>query len=421
MPGNNILYAQSGGVTPVINVTAAAVIETARDYPDDFGTVFAAADGIIGALEERLIDTAGFSTDDLAALAHTPGGVFGSCRYKLKSMDENRREYQRLIDVLDAHGIGTFLYNGGNDSADTAHKVAQMADELGYPLRALGVPKTIDNDLAVTDNCPGFGSVAKYVSVSILEASLDVMSMASSSTKVFILEVMGRHAGWIAAAAGLARRVEGDPPQVILFPEVPFDRERFCAAVDRSVEENGYCSVVVSEGARDAEGTFLADSGGTDAFGHKQLGGVAPVVADLVQSDLGHKVHWAVSDYLQRSARHIASATDVEQARAVGRAAVEFARAGQSGVMPVIKRLSDDPYEWTIVSAPLGDIANHEKTLPAEYITEDGFGITDRARRYLEPLIRGEDYPPYDEHGLPKYLRPTLQTVPQKLAPFEPA
>ncbi|MBY6204025.1 6-phosphofructokinase [Halomonas denitrificans] len=421
MPGTNILYAQSGGVTPVINATAASVIETAREYPDDFGTVFGAADGIIGALEERLIDTSSFSADDLVALGHTPGGVFGSCRYKLKSLDDNRREYERLVAVLDAHDIGTFLYNGGNDSADTAYKISRMAEELGYPLRALGVPKTIDNDLVVTDNCPGFGSVAKYVNVSILEASLDVMSMSSSSTKVFIMEVMGRHAGWIAAAAGLTRRGEGDPPQIILFPEVSFDREAFCKAVDRSVTTNGYCSVVVSEGARDAEGTFLADAGTTDAFGHKQLGGVAPVVAGIVGEDLGHKVHWAVCDYLQRSARHIASATDVAHARAVGRAAVEFARAGQTGVMPVIRRISDEPYEWTIASAPLGDIANHEKTLPADYISDDGFGITEKARRYLEPLVRGEDYPPYDEHGLPKYFRPTLHPVKPRLDPFTPA
>ncbi len=421
MPGTNILYAQSGGVTPVINATAASVIETAREYPDDFGTVYGAADGIIGALEERLIDTSSFSADDLVALAQTPGGVFGSCRYKLKSLDDNRREYERLVAVLDAHDIGTFLYNGGNDSADTAFKISRMAEELGYPLRALGVPKTIDNDLVVTDNCPGFGSVAKYVNVSILEASLDVMSMSSSSTKVFIMEVMGRHAGWIAAAAGLARRGEGDPPQIILFPEVPFDREAFCAAIERSVTTHGYCSVVVSEGARDAEGAFLADAGNTDAFGHKQLGGVAPVVADIVGHELGHKVHWAVCDYLQRSARHIASATDVAHARAVGRAAVEFARAGQTGVMPVIQRTSDEPYAWTIASAPLGDIANREKTLPADYISADGFGITDKARRYLEPLIRGEDYPPYDEHGLPEYFRPTLEPVPARLDPFTPA
>ena len=421
MSANNILYAQSGGVTPVINATAAAVIESARAHSGSLGRVLAAEDGIIGALEERILDTSVLDDEALERLARTPGGVFGSCRYKLESMDQNRREYERLIEVLDAHRIGTFFYNGGNDSADTAHKVAEMAGEIGYPLNAIGIPKTIDNDLAVTDNCPGFGSVAKYVAVSILEASLDVMSMSSSSTRVFILEVMGRHAGWIAAAGGLARREPHDPPQVILFPEVPFDRERFLAAVDESVRRNGYCSVVVSEGARRADGTFLADAGTTDAFGHKQLGGVAPVVAEMVKSELGHKYHWAVSDYLQRSARHIASATDVEHARAVGRGAVELALAGRSGVMPVIERISDDPYEWKIATAALEDIANREKTLPDDFIDQDGFGITDAARRYLEPLIRGEDYPDYDEHGLPKYLRPELPRLTRKLDEFTPS
>ncbi|MGK7295774.1 MAG: 6-phosphofructokinase [Candidatus Wenzhouxiangella sp. M2_3B_020] len=421
MTADNILYAQSGGVTPVINATAAAVIEAAREHFGAIGNVYAAEDGIIGALEERLIDTSSLDDEGLRLLAKTPGGVFGSCRYKLKSMEENRREYERLIAVLDAHRIGTFLYNGGNDSADTAHKVATMASELGYPLNAIGVPKTIDNDLAVTDNCPGFGSVAKYVAVSIMEASLDVMSMSSSSTKVFIMEVMGRHAGWIAAAGGLARREEHDPPQVILFPEVPFDREKFLRAVDESVDRHGYCSVVVSEGARYGDGTFLADAGTTDAFGHKQLGGVAPVVAELVKSELGHKYHWAVSDYLQRSARHIASATDVAHARAVGRAAVELALEGRSGVMPVIERTADDPYDWKISTAPLEDIANHEKKMPPEFISDDGFAITDAARRYLEPLIRGEDYPEYDEHGLPRYLRPELPRLERKLDDFRPA
>ena len=421
MPANNILYAQSGGVTPVINATAASVIEAARANSDRIGNVFAAADGIIGALQERLIDTGSLGETELRALAHTPGGVFGSCRYKLKSMEKNQREYQRLIEVLDAHGIGTFFYNGGNDSADTANKVANMAAELGYPLNAIGIPKTIDNDLAVTDNCPGFGSVAKYVAVSIMEASLDVMSMASSSTKVFIMEVMGRHAGWIAASAGLARREVHDPPQIILFPEVPFDRQKFLAAVDDSVKRHGYCSIVVSEGARYADGTFLADAGTTDAFGHKQLGGVAPVVAELVKAELGYKYHWAVSDYLQRSARHIASRTDVEHARAVGKVAVELALEGRTGVMPVIERISDEPYEWKIATAKLEDIANHEKKMPGDYIADDGFGITPTARRYLEPLIRGEDYPEYDTQGLPRYLRPKLELLERKLANFKPS
>ncbi|NBB93455.1 MAG: diphosphate--fructose-6-phosphate 1-phosphotransferase [Gammaproteobacteria bacterium] len=415
----NILYAQSGGVTPVINATAAAVIETARASRGRIGKVFAARDGIMGALEERLIDTSKLGKTEVDALNHTPGGVFGSCRYKLESIEENRREYERLIDVFRAHDIGTFFYNGGNDSADTAWKVSQIGDKLGFHVQCIGIPKTIDNDLAVTDNCPGFGSVAKYVSVSILEASLDVMAMASSSTKVFIMEVMGRHAGWIAAAGGLACRDKGDPPQVILFPEVPFDREEFRDKVRRSVESNGYCSVVVSEGARTPDGTFLADAGTTDAFGHKQLGGVAPVVAGMVKEDLGYKCHWAVCDYLQRSARHIASATDLEHARAVGKAAVELAIAGESGVMPVIRRTSDKPYRWKIEAAPLSRIANHEKKLPKKFISADGFGITPSCRAYLDPLIRGEAYPPYDKEGLPRYVRPDFVYLERKLDSFE--
>ncbi|AKS40658.1 6-phosphofructokinase [Wenzhouxiangella marina] len=419
MAGNNLLYAQSGGVTPVINATAAALIEAARGHSDRLGKVFAARDGILGVLEERLIDTSTLTATDLQALAKTPGGTFGSCRYKLKGMDENRREYERLIEVFRAHDIGYFFYNGGNDSADTALKISEMARSHELPLQCIAVPKTIDNDLAVTDNCPGFGSVAKYIAVSIREASLDVMAMASTSTKVFILEVMGRHAGWIAAAGGLAARRAGDPPQIILFPEVPFEEADFLAAVRDSVERHGYCSIVVSEGARWSDGRFLADSGTTDAFGHKQLGGVAPVVADLVKSQTGFKCHWAVSDYLQRSARHLASATDVAHARAVGEAAVEFALAGRSGVMPVIKRLSDAPYSWTIDSAELGDIANREKTVPRDFISPDGFGITEAARAYLEPLIRGEDYPAYGSDGQPLYLTPDFDYLSPRLPAFE--
>ena len=416
MSKKTFLYAQSGGVTPVINATAAAVIARARAGGH---RVLAARDGIIGVLEERLVDTVTLSDDDLAALSHTPGGVFGSCRYKLKSLEESRPDYERLLEVFRAHSVDTFFYNGGNDSADTALKIAELAKSKGLALQCIAIPKTIDNDLAETDCCPGFGSVAKYVAVSILEASLDVMSMASSSTKVFILEVMGRHAGWIAAAGGLAAKAEGDPPQVIVFPEVPFDPERFCAAVRHSVENHGYCSVVVSEGASDADGEFLSAAGSSDAFGHKQLGGVAPRLAELVGDKLGYKYHWAVSDYLQRSARHIASKTDVEQARAVGEAAVKLALDGRSGVMPVIRRLSDAPYRWDIVEAELSKIANHEKKMPAEFIREDGFGITAAARAYLGPLIHGEDYPPYGEDGLPRYLQPELVLIEPQLTPFK--
>ena len=415
----NILYAQSGGVTPVINATACGVIETARKHRDRIGKVFAGKDGIIGILREELIDTSKENKSAIAALRHTPGGAFGSCRYKLKSIEESRREYERLIEVLRAHDVGYFFYNGGGDSADTAHKVSQIGKKLGFEVQCIGVPKTIDNDLPVTDNCPGFGSVAKYVAVSILEASLDVESMASSSTKVFILEVMGRHAGWIAAAAGLAAREEGDPPHVILFPEVPFRQREFLAKVKRAVERHGYCSIVVSEGVRDLNGKFLSDTGTRDAFGHAQLGGVAPVVAGIVREKLGYKYHWAVSDYLQRSARHVASRTDVEQAYAVGAAAVELALEGKSGVMPVIKRLSNDPYRWKIGETTLGRVANREKMMPKSYIAADGFGITAAARRYLAPLIQGEDYPPYGRDGLPKYVRMKKVLLAKKLPKFE--
>jgi len=415
----NILYAQSGGVTPVINATACGVIETARKHRDRIGKVFAGKDGIIGILREELIDTSKENRSAIAALRHTPGGAFGSCRYKLKSIEESRREYERLIEVLRAHDIGYFFYNGGGDSADTAHKVSQIGKNLGFEVQCIGVPKTIDNDLPVTDNCPGFGSVAKYVAVSILEASLDVESMASSSTKVFILEVMGRHAGWIAAAAGLAAREEGDPPHIILFPEVPFRQREFLAKVKNAVERHGYCSIVVSEGVRDAKGKFLSDTGTRDAFGHAQLGGVAPVVASIVREKLGYKYHWAVSDYLQRSARHVASRTDVEQAYAVGAAAVELALEGKSGVMPVIKRLSNDPYRWKIGETTLGRVANREKMMPKSYIAADGFGITAAARRYLAPLIQGEDYPPYGRDGLPKYVRMKKVLLAKKLPKFD--
>jgi len=415
----NILYAQSGGVTPVINATACGVIETAAKHRDRIGKVLAGKDGIIGVLREELIDTSKESKSAIAGLRHTPGGGFGSCRYKLRSIEESKREYERLIEVLKAHNVGYFFYNGGGDSADTAYKVSQIGKKMGFPVQCIGVPKTIDNDLPVTDNCPGFGSVAKYVAVSTIEASLDVESMASSSTRVFILEVMGRHAGWIAAAAGLAARAEGDPPHVILFPEVPFRKREFLKKVKDAVENHGYCTIVVSEGVRDAKGRFLADAGTRDAFGHAQLGGVAPVVANIVRENLGYKYHWAVSDYLQRSARHVASRTDVEQAYAVGEAAVELALQGKSGVMPIIKRVSSNPYRWKIGETTLGRVANREKMMPKNFISADGFGITAAARRYLAPLIQGEDYPPYAPDGLPKYVRMKKVLVRKKLPLFE--
>ncbi len=411
----NAFYAQSGGVTAVINATAAGVIETAAQHPDSIGKVLAGRNGIIGALTEDLIDTSVESSQDIAALKHTPSGAFGSCRYKLKSIDESRAEYERLIEVFKAHDIGYFFYNGGGDSSDTAHKVSQIGEALGYPIICVGIPKTVDNDLPVTDTCPGFGSVAKYVAVSIREAAFDVASMALTSTKVFIMEVMGRHAGWIAAAGGLAAEHEGDAPHIILLPEVTFDEERFIARVKETVEGKGYCAIVVSEGVRNADGQFLSDAGIRDAFGHAQLGGVAPVIAGLVKDRLGYKYHWAVADYLQRAARHIASQVDVDQAYALGKAAVEMAVAGRNAVIPVIVRKQDDPYVWEIGEASLADVANVEKTVPAEYISNDGFGITDACRRYLRPLIQGEAYPPY-ENGLPRYVRLKNAAVPKRLA-----
>jgi len=411
----NAFYAQSGGVTAVINASAAGVIETARAHRDTIGTVYAGRNGIIGALTEDLIDTSKESAAAIRALRSTPSGAFGSCRYKLKSLDTNRREYERLIEVFKAHDIAWFFYNGGGDSADTCFKVSQLSASMGYPLQAIHVPKTVDNDLPITDCCPGFGSVAKYVAVSALEASFDVRSMARTSTKVFVLEVMGRHAGWIAAAGGLI--ADHGIPVAILFPEIEFDEKKFIARVDALVKEHGYCTVIVSEGAHYADGRFLAEQGTKDAFGHAQLGGAAPVVANMVKDALGHKFHWAVADYLQRAARHIASKTDVKQAYDLGKRAVELALKGRNAVMPTIERVSDVPYRWKIGVADLADVANVEKFMPRDFISADGFGITEKCRRYLAPLIAGEDYPAY-RNGLPVYATLKNTPVPRKLAEF---
>lgn len=414
MVKKNVFYAQSGGVTAVINASACGVIETARKHKDKVGKVYAGRNGIIGALTEDLIDTSKESAKNIAALRHTPAGAFGSCRYKLKGLEENQAEYKRLIEVFRAHNIGYFLYNGGGDSQDTAHKVSQMGEALGYPLICVGVPKTVDNDLPFTDNCPGFGSVAKYVAVSIREAAFDVASMAKTSTKFFVLEVMGRHAGWIAAAGGLAAEKEGDAPHIILFPEIAFNQKKFLTRVRRCVKKYGYCAVVASEGTQYEDGRFLADAGLKDAFGHTQLGGLAPVLANMVKDHLGYKYHWAVADYLQRSARHIASKVDVKQAYALGKKAMELAIQGKNAVMPIIIRKSNRPYRWGLGTVPLADVANVEKMMPRDFISKDGFSITAACRRYLQPLIVGEDYPPY-KNGLPQYVKLKNIAVPKKL------
>jgi len=410
----NALYAQSGGVTAVINASACGVIETARQHTDKIGTVFAARNGIIGALTEDLIDTRFESDADIAALRHTPAGAFGSCRHKLGSIEKHRAQYERLIEVFSAHNIRYFFYNGGGDSQDTAYKVSQLGQALHYPITCIGIPKTVDNDLPFTDNSPGFGSVAKYVAVSIREAGLDVASMALTSTKIFILEVMGRHAGWIAAASGLAAEQEGDAPHIILFPEIPLNRDALLKRVDECVKKFGFCAIVVSEGLHNSDGSFISESGLVDAFGHKQLGGVAPMIAQLIKDKLGYKYHWALADYLQRSARHIASKTDVEQAYALGKTAVEFALAGKNALMPIIVRDSNSPYQWHIGEAPLEKVANIEVKMPSDYITADGFGITPKCREYLLPLIQGEDYPPYHQ-GLPQYVKLKNTAVAKKL------
>jgi 6-phosphofructokinase 1 len=411
-----LLYAQSGGVTAVINATASAVIAEARTRRI---RVLAARNGILGALREELVDTSKESPAAIRALAHTPGGAFGSCRVKLKSLDADRARYERLLAVFEAHNVRYFLYNGGNDSADTALKVSKLATEFGYPLTCIGVPKTVDNDLAVTDCCPGFGSAAKYTAVSVRECALDVAAMAETSTKVFVYEAMGRHAGWLAAAAGLAGKDADDAPHLILFPERAYDEADFLAAVQRVVDRVGYCVVAASEGIRGPDGKFVADMGTVDSFGHTQLGGVSSFLAGRVKAELGLKVHWTLPDYLQRSARHLASKTDLDQAMAVGKAAVQYALKGMNATMPVIKRTSDSPYRWKIEAAPLEKIANHEKKMPAGFIRKDGYGITAAARKYLEPLIRGEAPPPYGKDGIPAYVELRNALVRPLLPPSE--
>ncbi|MCM1512055.1 MAG: 6-phosphofructokinase [Oxalobacter formigenes] len=415
MERKNAFYAQSGGVTAVINASASGVIETARTYPERIGTIYAGLNGILGALEEELVDTGMESRADIAGLRQTPAGAFGSCRLKLADPRLDQQKFERLIEVFRAHDIGYFFYNGGGDSADTCFKVSLLSALMGYPVQAIHVPKTIDNDLPLTDNCPGFGSVAKYIAVSTIEASFDVRAMSKTSTRVFVLEVMGRHAGWIASAAGLAESY--GIPVVILFPEMPFNEEKFLGKVDENVRQFGYCTVVVSEGCRYSDGTFIAEQGERDAFGHAHLGGAAPVIANIIRNRLGHPLHWAVADYLQRSARHLASAMDVKQAYELGCAAVKLAIEGHHAVMPTIERLSDEPYQYRIGMADLKKVANVEKTMPANFIREDGFGITQACRRYLLPLIEGEDYPVYT-NGLPQYVTLKNRLVAKKLNPF---
>ena len=396
MKAKNAIYAQSGGVTSVINATAGGVIEAARKSKR-INKLFAGKNGIRGLLREDIIDTSIEDMIEIKKLQHTPGGIFGSCRHKLKDPSSNKREYERLIEVFRAHDIGYFFYNGGGDSQDTTNKISKFTIDAGFPVNCIGIPKTVDNDLPYTDNCPGFGSVAKYVATSVREASLDVQSMSESSTKVFIMEVMGRHAGWIAASSGLAHDKNNSAPHIILLPEVPFYKAKFLKRVKDTIKKHGFCVIVVSEGARFKNGEFIADAGTVDSFGHKQLGGVAPTIAGMIKDNLGLKYHWAVSDYLQRAARHISSKTDLDQAYAVGKAAVKFALSGENAVMPIIKRTGSNPYSWEIDKVELSQVANVEKKLPQKFISKDGFGVTEACKNHLRPLIQGEAYPPYKD------------------------
>jgi len=410
----NAFYAQSGGVTSVINATAASVILEAKKYKTKIGKVYAGKNGILGALREELIDTSKETISAINSLKSTPGGAFGSCRYKLKSFEDNKKEYTRLVEVFKAHNIGYFFYNGGNDSADTAFKVSQISKKLGYQINCIAIPKTVDNDLAKTDCCPGFGSAAKYVATSIMEASLDVASMSETSTKVFILEVMGRHSGWMAASSALARTKKNDAPHIILLPEIVFNQKKFLNKVKDVVKKNNYCVIVASEGVKNSKGKFLTESDTKDAFGHSQLGGVAPYLSALISKKLKLKNHWAVSDYLQRSARHISSKTDLLHAQAVGIYAVKYAVRGMNGVMPIIVRSKSKKYSWKIMPASLSQIANVEKKLPNSFISKDGFNVTKKAIEYLQPLIQGEVFPKFKK-GIPIVQKLKLIEVKKKL------
>ncbi len=414
----NIFYAQSGGVTPVINATAAGVIDAYNQNKKSFGKLYIGKNGILGALNEELIDISKEDKAQLALLKQTPGGAFGSCRLKLSDFKKSKKDFDRLYEVFKKHNIRYFFYNGGGDSQDTTNKVSKFFKEKNHSIICIGLPKTIDNDLPITDNCPGFGSVAKYIATSTLEASLDVKSMCETSTKVFILEVMGRHAGWLAASAGVIKEKAGDAPHLILFPEIQFNRSSFLKKVKETTIKYGYCVIVASEGIKDSKNKFLSDSGLKDSFGHAQLGGVAPVLSSIISSELKYKVHWAVSDYLQRAARHIASKVDVQQAYALGLESIKVAKLDNNNIMLTIKSTkTKQKYKWSISSTNLNNVANVEKMLPKNFIKSNGFEITRSCKEYISNLIQGEDYPSY-ENGIPQYAKLECKTIKKKLPAY---
>jgi len=415
----NIFYAQSGGVTPVINATAAGVIDAYNQNRKSFGKLYIGKNGILGALKEELIDISMENKSELALLKQTPGGAFGSCRLKLNDFKKSIKDFERIYEVFKKHNIRYFFYNGGGDSQDTTNKVSKFFKERNYSIVCIGLPKTIDNDLPVTDNCPGFGSVAKYIATSTLEASLDVKSMCETSTKVFILEVMGRHAGWLAASAGVIKEKTGDAPHLILLPEIKFNQSLFLKKVKEATIKYGYCVIVASEGIKDGKNKFLSDSGLKDSFGHAQLGGVAPILSSIITEKLKYKVHWAVSDYLQRAARHIASKVDVNQAYTLGLESIKLAKTDINNIMLTIKNDSTrQNYKWSISSTNLDNVANVEKMLPKSFIKSNNFEITNSCKQYILNLIQGEDYPTY-QNGFPKYAKLKCETIKKKLTSYK--
>ena len=400
----NALYIQSGGMTSVLNNAAYTIIKTIQKYPKKIGKLYAGIYGIVGVLEDNLLDISTLSEIQIENIKNSPGGVFGTSRYKIKSINEDFAIYETLVNIFIKYNIHYIFYNGGNDSVDTALKLSKITKKFDYKLYCIAVPKTIDNDIACTDVSPGFGSAAKYIATSMYEASIDLKSMCKTSTKVFIMEIMGRHAGWLTAASAVWKNNDSDPPHICLLPEIPFNQERFLKLVTNSVNKYGYCSIAVSEGLKDETHKFISHKNTNDTFGHTQLGGVSSVLANIIQINLGYKCHYAIPDYLQRAAKHLCSKLDIEIANAVGKAAVEFAIQQKNNVMPCIKKIQTNPYLYEIECISLDNIANVEKKMPLNFIDKENLTITSECKEYILPFVSGEVFPKYSENGKPIYI-----------------
>jgi len=416
---NNVLYAQAGGVSAVINASAAAVIEKVQKHPDQFGKIYTALNGIKGVLEEALIDVSNMSSETLERLKHQPGAAFKACRFDLDPLEHNTAQYERVLEVFKTYEIGYFFYNGGNGSMVTAQKVADYCGEHGHPVICVGVAKTIDNDLDLSHCSPGFGSAAKYIATSFLEASLDIISMHETSSKFFVMECMGRNTGWLTLAAGLAKEVIPDLPLILLPAERAFNKTLFIQKVEQLISEKGYCVCAVSEGLQDEQGEYLAIAGieHTLERDYTQLGGVGSYLSHMVSQHIQSKTHCAVPDYLQRSASHIVSQTDWQMAYDAGKASVEAALRGAHGVLPIIEVTGENPLTWCFKTVELEAVANLEKTVPDNFLTEDGMDITPAALDYLRPLIQGER-PVHFKNGLPDIAIMSFVQVQKKLTPF---